>query len=56
MDILSSAKMKTYGIEVPFAYVAAIENEIQNVRMITAGKDAGADSDILRERLRESYV
>ena len=56
MDILSCAKMKTYGIEIPFAYIAAIENEIQNIRMITAGKDAGTDSDLVRERLRESYV
>lgn len=56
MDILSAAKMKTYGVEVPFAYIAAIETEIQNVRMITAGKEAGTDPDLLRERLRESYV
>ena len=44
------------GIEVPVSYILALENEIKNVRIILAGKDAGLSEDRIRERLRDCYV
>ena len=44
------------GIEVPVSYILALENEIKNVRIILAGKDAALPEDRIRERLRDCYV
>lgn len=49
-------KYVTYGVEIPAAYIIALENEIQNIRIVLAGKEAGIATDKIRERLRECYV
>lgn len=53
---LKAAKYKTYGIEIPVAYIAAVEAEIQNIRIVLAGKDAGIAQSVIVERTRDSYV
>ncbi|MBE6600000.1 MAG: hypothetical protein E7640_02175 [Ruminococcaceae bacterium] len=53
---LKAAKYKTYGIEIPVAYIAAVEAEIQNIRIVLAGKDAGIAQSEIVERTRDSYV
>lgn len=56
IGIAREARYTPFGAEVAVGYVAALEYEIKNIRIILAGKDAGLSSDIIRERLRESYV
>ena len=51
-----AGKHVTMGIEVPVSYILALENEIKNVRIILAGKDAALPEDRIRERLRDCYV
>lgn len=56
MAEVKKAKSVPFGAPVLIAYMAAIEYQVKNIRIILAGKDAGLSSDIIRERLRESYV
>ncbi len=56
MQIIKGAKYKTYGIEIPVAYIAAVEAEIQNIRIVLAGKEAGSAPSVIGERIREAYV
>jgi V/A-type H+-transporting ATPase subunit C len=53
---LSRAKRVSFGIAPVFAYMAALETEITSVRMILTGKLSGITPEVIRERLRESYV
>lgn len=53
---LSRAKRVSFGIAPVFAYLAAFETEITSVRMILTGKLSGIAPEVIRERLRESYV
>ncbi len=55
-EIVKKAKYKTYGIEIPLAYIAAFETEIQNIRIVLAGKEAKSAPDTISERIRECYV
>ena len=45
-----------YGAEVLMGYIIGHETEIQNLRILLAGKDAGIGSELIRERMRDSYV
>ena len=57
--IISYARKSIYkplGIEPLVGYVIAKENEIKNIRIIMVGKINNIPNDIIRERLRESYV
>ncbi|HQC35721.1 MAG TPA: V-type ATPase subunit [Bacillota bacterium] len=56
MSYLSSAQMIAFGEEVLLAYLSARETEYMNLRIILLGKAAGLDTDIIRSRIRESYV
>lgn len=56
MDLARDAKFVPFGAEVLIGYAIALEYEIKNIRILLAGKDAGLDSDVIRERLRKSYV
>ncbi|MGM9683479.1 MAG: V-type ATPase subunit [Eubacteriales bacterium] len=56
MNIVKRAKFIPFGIPVFVAYVIALETEVKNVRILLASKDAGLSPEIIRERLRESYV
>lgn len=56
LNTAKEAKYVTFGAEVAIGYVAALEYEIKNVRILLASKDAGISPDAVKERLRESYV
>ena len=56
VQLIKKAKRVTFGIEIPIAYIAALETEIQNVRIVLAGKDAKMPPEIIGERIRECYV
>ena len=53
---INEAKFIPYGAEVAVGYIAAKEIEIKNARIVLAGKEAGIDGDIIRERLRAVYA
>jgi V/A-type H+-transporting ATPase subunit C len=53
---LRSAKLVSYGPEAVIAYLAAIEGEVQAVRMILTGRLAGVKPQVIRERLRDLYA
>ena len=55
-DCLRSAKLVSYGPEAEAAYLAAVEGEIQAVRMILTGRLAGVRPQAIRERLRDLYA
>lgn len=56
MKYIRRAKLVTIGVEPLIAYLFAKETEIRNVRMIMTGKINGLPADMIRERLRDSYV
>lgn len=56
MELARGAKFVPFGAEVLIGYAVALEYEVKNVRILLAGKDAGLESDVIRERLRKSYV
>lgn len=56
METAKGAKRITFGAEIAIGYIAAIEYEVKNVRIILAGKDACLPPDTIKERLRECYV
>ena len=53
---LRDAKLVPYGCEPVAAYLAAVEGEIQAVRMILTGRLAGVRPQVIRERLRDLYA
>ncbi len=53
---IKKAKYITFGIEPLVAYLIAKENEIKQAQIILTGKKNDLSSDIIKERLRESYV
>nr|WP_312576506.1 V-type ATP synthase subunit C [Sedimentibacter sp.] len=56
MEHIKTAKYISYGIEPLVGYLVAKENEIKSARIIMAGKLAEIPSDLIRGRLRETYV
>lgn len=50
------SKYAPFGAEVLLGYAIALEYEVKNIRILLAGKDAGLAPDVIRERLRKSYV
>ena len=55
-ELIVSAKRAAFGAEVPIGYLLGLEISVKNVRIVLAGKDAGLDSALIRERMRENYV
>ncbi|NCB64251.1 MAG: V-type ATP synthase subunit C [Clostridia bacterium] len=53
---LSNAKRVAFGEAPVVAYLYAKEAELTAVRIILMGRLAGLDTEIIRERLRDSYV
>lgn len=53
---LKSAKLVSFGDAPVIAYLAAVENECTNLRMILTGRLAGIAPENIRERLRMSYA
>ena len=56
MAHVKSARYVPYGIEALAGYLIAKDNEIKIARIILAGKTAGISPELIRERLRETYV
>lgn len=56
MELAWNAKFVPFGAEVLIGYAVALEYEIKNIRILLVGKDAELPSDVIRERLRKSYV
>ncbi|WP_136479532.1 V-type ATP synthase subunit C [Acetivibrio thermocellus] len=53
---VKKAKYIAFGIEPLIGYLMAKETEIKNARIIMVGKINNISNDVIRERLRESYV
>ncbi|MDD6770228.1 MAG: V-type ATP synthase subunit C [Inconstantimicrobium porci] len=56
MSLLKGAKIMTSGVEPIIAYIYAKENEIKLIRIIMVGKLNNISAEVIRERLRDSYV
>lgn len=56
MKYIRDAKYITVGLAPIAAFYLAKESEIKNLRMVLTGKAAGLSEDIMKERLRETYV
>lgn len=56
MNLLKDAKIITTGIEPIIAYIYAKETEIKLIRIIMVGKLNNISAEVIRERLRDSYV
>ena len=53
---LAGAKYVPFGEAPVIGYLAAVDSELTNIRVILSGRMAGLSAEIIRERLRESYV
>ena len=56
MELAKEAKFVPFGAELMIGYAMALEYEAMNLRILLAGKDASLPTDVIRERLRKSYV
>ena len=56
MNMMKNAKIIPFGVEPLLAYIYAKETEIKIIRIIMALKLNNISSEIVRERLRDSYV
>ncbi len=55
-DYIKTAKSVQSGAEVVAGYIAAVEAQVKNVRILIASKKLSVGADALFERLRGSYV
>lgn len=55
-DYVIGAKRIAFGAEVPLGYLLGLELSVKNVRIALAGREAGLDGALIRERMRENYV
>ena len=53
---LDIARLVPFGEEPVLAYLAALETEYTNLRIILMGRAVGVDADTIRGRLRAGYV
>lgn len=53
---LAGAKYIPFGEAPVIGFLAAVDGELVNLRIIFSGRWAGLDGETIRERLRESYV
>lgn len=56
MSLVREGARVSFGPEVAGGYLVGCEVSVKNIRIILAAKDAGLATDVLRERIRESYV
>lgn len=56
MRLVREGARVPFGAEVAGGYLVGVEVSVKNIRIMLAAKDAGLSSDVLRERIRESYV
>ena len=55
-SVAREAKYISFGAEIAIGYIAALEYEVKNIRIILAGKDAGLSPEVIRERMRDCYA
>lgn len=53
---LAGAKYIPFGEAPVIGYLAAVDSELTNLRIILSGRMAGLDAETIRERLRDAYV
>lgn len=51
-----NARFVTFGIEPLVAYLLAVQSEVRQVRIVLTGKANGLAPEVIKERLRETYV
>lgn len=56
IQFIKDAKYVSFGIDPLAAYLIAKDNEIKIARIILAGRLAGISPELIKERLRETYV
>lgn len=56
LNFVKKSRHKPYGIEPVIGYLMGRETDIKNARIILVGKINKMRTDVIRERLRESYV
>lgn len=56
INFVKRSKYKILGIEPLIGYLIAKENELKNVRIIMVGKINNINPEMIRKRMRESYV
>ena len=56
MDLMKGAKLVTFGPDRLLSYIYAKETEIKIIRIIMVGKLNNITEEVIRERLRDSYV
>lgn len=56
MEAVRAARSVPYGLPVLVGYLEGLAQEVKNLRILLAGKDAGLDDGAIRERMRYSYV
>jgi len=56
LDFVKKHKYSVFDVEPLVGYLFAKENEIRNVRIIMTGKINNIPGEIIKERLRETYV
>ena len=54
--LIGKAKLKSFGPDPLIAYYLARQAEIKAVRIVLVCRAGGADTDVIRERMRELYV
>lgn len=55
MRYVREARHVTFGLAPLVAFLLSRQNEIRGIRILMAGKIAGMDPELIRERLRETY-
>jgi V/A-type H+-transporting ATPase subunit C len=56
MSFVKKARYTAFGAEPLVGYLMAKEHEIKNIRIIMVGKINNISNDLIKERLRETYV
>lgn len=56
LQLVREGARVSFGAEVAGGYLVGVEVSVKNIRIILAAKDAGLTADVVRERIRESYV
>ena len=56
MERVKEAKWTPFGAAVLGGYLIGTEMAVKNVRIVLAAKEAGLSADVIRERVRDSYV
>ena len=56
MDYAIRARYTATGLEIPIAYLIAVESEVRLIRIILAGIDQGLTPEQLTARMRRTYV